>query len=176
MSEAKEFYKTYLADDSPSVLSWRLINEIEQCEPVHVLEFGMGTGKNLRLFDHKIVTAGIDVSFLNVTHAIARNEIPFSILGDETHLRHLCNFDVVFTCSVLDHIEHIDGIIEEFKRIANKGIFLAETNDAPGSYYYPHDYESLGFEKIDFQWNSQSGDGANYFIWKWIKQENTCAE
>lgn len=175
MSEAKEFYRTYLADDGPSVLSSELVNQIEELNPAHVLEFGMGTGKNLRMLDYGIAVAGIDISFLNITHAIARNEIPCAILGDETHLRHLCNFDVVFTCSVLDHIEHIDGIIDEFKRIANKGIFLAETNDVPGPYYYPHDYESYGFEKIDFKWNSQSGDGADYFIWKWIKSENVCA-
>jgi hypothetical protein len=69
--------------------------------------------------------------------------------------------------SVLDHIENIDEIIMEFKRIANK-IYLAETNDQPGGFYYPHAYEAYGFDKIDFEWTSDA-DGAKYQIWKWSR-------
>jgi hypothetical protein len=109
----------------------------------------------------------MDVSWLNITHAFTKG-LRFLVLGDETHLRHLCNFDVVFTVSVLDHIEDVGGVINEFKRIANKSIYLAETNDVPGQYYYPHDYESYGFKKLDFGWKSEA-DGAVYNIYKWNK-------
>lgn len=181
MKTPKEFYKNYLADNYISDLNRELCYLIKKENPVHVLEFGCGTGKNLHLIKCIVIDSfnnepipelcGMDLSFLNFTHCYTKN-IPFLTLGDETHLRHLCNFDVVFTCSVLDHIENIDGIIDEFKRIANKCIFLAETNDSIGKYYFPHDYESYGFEKLDYEWQSQlpEGDGARYNIWKWVKE------
>lgn len=181
--QAKEYYKTYLADDKLSALSRRLFIEISKENPNHIFEFGCGTGKNINHFE--AVTCGMDISFLNVTHAYTKN-LPFLILGDETHLRHLCNFDVVFTVSVLDHIQDISGIIDEFKRIANKAVFLAETTDTPGEFYYTHRYEDYGFEKVSqselidastrpFSWTSLPplGDGATYHIWKWRK---VCAE
>lgn len=160
----KQYYTNYLADDGISELSLKIVDLIREDNPNHIFEFGMGTGKNLRMFSE--CTAGLDVSFVNCIVAKAKNSIPMIVVGDETHLRHLCNFDVVFTISVLDHITNIDGIIGEFKRIANKAIYLAETNDVPGDFYYPHDYESYGFTKIDYAWKSLS-DGANYHIWKY---------
>lgn len=136
-------------------------------KPIHALEFGCGSGKNLKLLEG-VSTAGIDISFINIIKSVAKNDLTFAMFGDETHLRHLCNFDVVFTVSVLDHIENVEGIIGEFKRIANKAVFLAETNNQPGPHYFPHDYENMGFEKIDYRWQSD-GDGAIYYIWKWSK-------
>lgn len=172
---AKEFYRHYTADDNYSDLSRTLINYILQYEPDHALEFGSGSGKNIaQLLDAHpennggFATCGLDISVNNLLVSRFRNNNDFLILGDETNLRHLCNFDVVFTVSVLDHIENVDGIIEEFKRIANKVVFLAETNDVPGKYYYPHDYESYGFEKLSYTWKSD-GDGATYHIWRFVK-------
>lgn len=160
----KQYYTNYLADDGISDLSLKMFDLIKQENPDHIFEFGMGTGKNLRMFSE--CTAGLDISFINCIVSKARNSIPMIIVGDETNLRHLCNFDIVFTMSVLDHIEDIDGIIGEFKRIANKAIYLAETNDVPGDFYYPHDYESYGFTNVGFTWKSSS-DGATYQIWKY---------
>lgn len=164
----KEYYRNYLADDKLGAVSRKVIQEIYKEEPNHIFEFGCGTGKNLNSFNTTV--CGLDISWQNITHAYAKN-IPFLILGDESHLRHLCNFDIVFTCSVLDHIQDISGIVQELKRIANKVVYLAETNDAPGPYYFPHDYENLGFTKIDFEWTSMppTGDGATYHIWIWRK-------
>lgn len=162
MSDSKEFYRNYLADNETSRLSTRLIIEINALNPNHVLEFGCGTGKHGNFIGNY---CGIDLSLQNVIHAMVRNNCPMVIKGDETNLRHLCNFDVVFTCSVLDHIEEVEAIIGEFVRISNKAIFLAETNDVPDRFYYPHDYESMGFQKLEFKWKSPS-DGAIYHIWK----------
>lgn len=172
MTDAKQFYMGYEADDNLSPLSERLINEILILNPVHVLDFGFGSGKHLSVLHKKgIVTHGIDISKTNVVTAIFKHSLPSVQLGDESYLRHCCNYDVVTTCSVLDHIKDIDGIIQEFKRIANKAVLIAETNDQPGPHYYPHTYEDYGFNKIDFSWKSEMGDGANYFIWIWWKQK-----
>jgi 2-polyprenyl-3-methyl-5-hydroxy-6-metoxy-1,4-benzoquinol methylase len=160
----ENFYKNYSADDNMSDLSFKLYELITELKPMHIFEFGMGSGKNLVAFDmQKIVTCGLDISPMNVIRANVKNELPFVIIGNQYHLGHLANFDVAFTCSVLDHIEDIDQIIIDLKRIA-KTVFLAETNDVPSKFYFPHNYESYGFTKIDFEWTGQ--DNAKYFIWK----------
>lgn len=161
---SKQFYRNYLADDNLSELNNYLIDLILLHNPQNVFEFGCGSGKNLVDFERNgIVTAGLDISPQNITVAHYRNKLPFLMIGDESHLGHLSNFDVAFTVSVLDHIEDITKIIEELKRIAPV-VFLAETNDIPAEFYYPHNYESFGFEKIDFSWIGE--DGAIYHIWK----------
>lgn len=168
----KEFYKTYIADDNWSPLSETLIIGILSQSPVHVLELGCGTGKHLnRLNQEGICTIGIDISPMNVYKAVHKYNLPCVLIGDEGYLRHFCNVDIVFTCSVLDHVENAGSIIEEFKRIANKAIYLAETIDVPlqgGQYYYKHDYEALGFEKLDYEWKSPD-NGCIYNIYKWVK-------
>lgn len=172
MKSAKEFYKSYRADNQISPLTFELGRLIMEEKPGEVFEFGCGSGKNLRQFDRMgIVTFGLDISILNVIEAQLTNDLPFVALGDETHLGYLTGFDVSFTCSVLDHIKDIDKIISELKRITRKVIYVAETNDTPGKYYYPHDYESYGFEKLDFEWKSETGDGATYHIWKYTHRD-----
>jgi SAM-dependent methyltransferase len=160
----KAFYRNYLADNKLDDINFKLEELIRAENPNSVFEFGCGTGKNLRLLDPQIVTCGMDVSPQNIIASHYRNQRTFAIIGDEYNLGHLANFDVAFTCSVLDHIEDIDRIIFELKRIAPI-VFLAETNDETGEYYFPHDYESYGFKKIhDFEWIGQ--DKSRYYIWK----------
>lgn len=161
-----KYYKHYIADDTIYPLSEKVLRLIRNENPAHVFEFGCGTGKNLRALGGKINLAGLDISIMNVITANTKHEIPFIMYGNEDHLRHLQDFDCVFTVSVLDHIEKIGSIIKEFKRIANKAVFLAETQDVIDEYYFNHDYEKYGFEKLDFKWVSE-GDGATYHIWKW---------
>jgi ubiquinone/menaquinone biosynthesis C-methylase UbiE len=163
----KDFYRQYQADDNLSLLSIELLKQVYKFDPVHVLDFGCGTGKHMAALQKcNVVTHGIDISRVNVIMGMLKHDLPSISLGDEGYLRHYCNFDVVMTCSVLDHIEDIDGIIAEFKRIANKGVVIAETNDTPNDFYYPHDYEKYGFVKVDnFEWKSAEGDGAVYNVW-----------
>lgn len=173
----KEFYRQYRADDNLCLLNHALVSEVLKFNPNHVFEFGSGSGKNLKLIREKqteiarsnIATFGVDISMSNVQNSFWRNDQQLIALGDESILRHLANFDVLITCSVLDHIEYINGIIGEFKRIANKAIVIAETNSLEGNYYYKHNYELYGFEGTGFKWHSPE-DGATYRIWKWIKQ------
>lgn len=170
---SKDFYRTYQADDTYSELSRVVVAGILSHTPAHVLEFGCGTGKHLsRLHEAGVCTIGVDISPMNVYKAIHKYDLPCVICGDETYLRHFCNVDVVFTCSVLDHLPEVVGVVEEFKRIANKAVLLAETQEVlPGSkYYYCHDYAAMGFILVDgFTWKSPD-DGATYKIWKWIKE------
>lgn len=168
----KEYYQNYLADDNLSELSEQLIHLIAREKPVHVLDFGCGTGKHLLpLYKSGISAIGMDISILNVIHAYAKG-LPCIVKGDEKYLRNFVNVDVVFTCSVLDHIEDIDGIIQEFKRIANKAVYLAETRDIVGPHYFDHDYTAMGFRRLPFEWRSTEGDGATYYIWVWHKQKD----
>lgn len=164
----KQFYKTYQADDTLSELSETLCTLIHKENPVHAFEFGCGTGKHLRRLRNKeIATFGLDISILNCLKA--QMDMDGIVYGDETYLRHLVNFDVVFTVSVLDHIEEIGGIVQELKRIANKAVFLAETIDPIGEFYFTHDYSRYGFEILPYGWVSD-GDGATYHIYKWNKK------
>lgn len=161
----KAFYRNYLADDTVSELNTKLSDLIKNEKPNSVFEFGCGSGKNISL--QNCVTCGLDVSPQNIIKAHYKNYCDFLILGDEYHLGHLANFDIVFTCSVLDHIEYITEIISELKRIG-KTVFLAEADwHAPDKFYWAHDYKSFGFEKLDYTWIGE--DGATYYIWKWVK-------
>jgi SAM-dependent methyltransferase len=167
--EPKEYYKNYLADNEVSRLSHRLVSEILSKSPNSVLEFGCGTGKNLKEIKEKskksVSVFGIDVSLIGIQHGNIKNELDYLALGDQDWLSRIFNMDVVFTCSVLDHIENVSDIIKQMQRIASH-VFLAETNDVPDKFYYPHDYESFGFVKLPFEWVSD-GDGSTYYIWHW---------
>lgn len=169
---AAQQYRTYISDDTLSPLSDRLIEEILNENPLHVLDFGSGSGKHCNILNRKgIVTIAIDISMMNTVRAHSKYDLPFVACTDQSYLGHFCNVDVVTTCSVLDHIEDIEQIISHFKRIANKSIIIAETNDVPSELYYPHDYEGYGFRAINFKWESTlpEGDGATYHLWKWTK-------
>ncbi len=169
----KEYYRLYLADDNLSDLNKNLIEQILAEKPVHIFEFGMGTGKNLKYLqkiDDSVHVSGIDVSYINVIHAMVKNGINHCAIGDEQDLRHMANYDVVITCSVLDHIAEIRAIIREFKRIANKAVIIAECieEDRP-NYYYRHDYVALGFEKVKGSDFVSDGDNRQYVIYRWKK-------
>lgn len=166
----KEYYRDYTADDTLSDLSIRLCAEVLEMKPMHVLDFGAGSGKHIGyLRSCGIDGCALDLSFNNASQAHFIHQLPFIVKADETRLGHFCNFDAIITCSVLDHIENIDEIIRQFKRIANKGIVIAETNTKAGEFYYPHQYQDYGFSKIDFSWRSDA-DNATYHIWVWRKQ------
>ncbi|CAB4177852.1 AdoMet_MTases domain containing protein [uncultured Caudovirales phage] len=171
MTHPKSFYHNYQANNNLFEIDRLLINEVLSVSPQTILDFGTGTGKNIKfIHDLKpsIVVCGLDMSFLNIIHARAKNELPFLIIGDESHLCRLTNFDVIMTCSVLCHIENINEIVKEFKRIVNYSIFIAETNNIAGEFYYPHDYESFGFKKTNKSWHS-AANNSTYNIYQWNK-------
>ncbi len=164
----KEYYRSYAADDKLSDLSRELLQQVMKYDPVHVLDFGCGTGKHLSpLNGAGIATIGIDISPMNCYKAIHKYDLPCVICSDETYLRNLCNVDVVFTCSVLDHIQYPEPIIDELKRIANKAVILAETDNGVGEHYFSHLYNGYGFKPLKFQYVGE--DNAVYGIWVWEK-------
>src|SRR6478736_2327863 len=176
MIPPKAFYETYLADNGLSELNHKLAHEVLKEAPNHVFEYGCGTGKNLRLiqklspqYAKSVSVSGLDVSLLNVLHATVKNGLQHVSLGDEHYLRHYCNYDAVITCSVLDHIEKVDGIIQELQRIANKCVIIAECTDHdPDNYYYKHSFESFGFKVVEGTEYFSPSDNHSYRIYKWV--------
>lgn len=171
MTPAARYYSQYEADEKLSDLSWKLLWHVEWFNPVHAMDFGAGNGKHCKvLHDKGIVTLALDISKVNVAKAIFGLDLPFVALGSDAHLRHLANFDVVFTCSVLDHIEDVERIIQEFQRIANKAVVLAEPlKHDPDMMYWAHDYESMGF--TTYETGYIGDDGNEYFIFVWQKEQ-----
>lgn len=169
----ESFYQIYRADDNLSKLSHELIAKARQYNPTSVLDFGAGSGKHAAAFNRfGIETMAVDLSMMNVLSSHIKHELPCVCCSNERILARLTNFDVVLTCSVLDHIELIDDIIKQFKRIANKVVFLAETQyHNPELMYFYHDYQEMGFKDIGFTWQSdpKTGDGNTYKIWKYVQ-------
>jgi SAM-dependent methyltransferase len=166
MNNPKEFYRNYQADNVLDKVDYKLIEVLSSFSPGSAFEFGCGSGKNLKLLKEKshkdLDTCGLDISVVNVMQAHF-NGVDSVIRGDERHFPGR-KFDVVFTCSVLDHIEDIHNVIGNLQNMANKAIVLAETNSFDTDFYYKHDYESYGFVKIDFEFVSESDKGI-YNIW-----------
>jgi trans-aconitate methyltransferase len=178
--DAKEYFsKHFLADDKVRDLNHILVDEILKYKPESVFEFGCGQGKNLDLLKHKkqwcpAYVHGYDISHAALTEAIKKGRL-YTRWGSEDQLQFIPskNYDVSFTCSVLDHIEHeitVDHIIADLKRISKNAVILLETqSNIPENYYYIHDYESYGFTKIRdcISRPEDDGDGLLYSIWKW---------
>lgn len=172
---SKEYFSKYLADDRITQLNRDLVNEILKHKPNSVFEFGAGQGKNLKLIhtiNPNIALRGIDISSIAVS--VARKKgIYYVAIGDENTLLLQPKFDVSFTCSCLDHIEHeqaIKIIIEALKRMSNIVILLETQRNTPDSYYYYHDYEKYGFKKLDYEYYSdpkEKGDGSYYNMFRY---------
>jgi 2-polyprenyl-3-methyl-5-hydroxy-6-metoxy-1,4-benzoquinol methylase len=151
---SKRYYRDYIANKRISPCNEQLVQDILSYKPRSVFEFGCNRGKLLQMLKDEVDCYGIDISEPAVE--IARKNGLNVDLGDETMLPSLQKYDIVFTSSVLDHIEHIDEIVREFRRIANMAIIIAETNTPVGKYYYAHDYEALGFAKTGYKYVSHN--------------------
>lgn len=108
-------------------------------------EFGCNMGKNLKNLKFK-ETAGVDISKRAIDKALVKG----LICGDESRLSEVPDnsYDIVFTCSVLCHIDNIDGIVEHLKRISKKHILFVESLSNGFNNHFPHNYEKMGFEKV----------------------------
>jgi 2-polyprenyl-3-methyl-5-hydroxy-6-metoxy-1,4-benzoquinol methylase len=162
----KEYYNYYHANDNLYEIDEILIEQVINSSPKVVFDFGCGTGKNIApLRKHGINVIGLDLSLMNISHARLHHHIQHLIIGDEETLKHLRYFDLIMTCSVLCHIKDIDNIILEFQRLS-PCIIIAETNDIVGEFYFPHDYESYGFEDMEIDWYSKINK-ATYKFYKY---------
>lgn len=172
---AKDYYSSYLADDTITQLNRDLAAEILKHKPRSVFEFGAGQGKNLNLLlsiNPQIIVRGIDISEQAVISANSKGRDYIS-LGDEHAFTVQKNSDVSFTCSVLDHIEHnltAYYIATDLKLMSRKAVILLETErNTPDTYYYYHDYEAYGFKRLDWRYYSEA-DGSHYNMFTWIRQ------
>ena len=143
-----------------------VVNRINKSNPVSVFEFGCGTGKNLHNID-AAQKVGVDLSRVAIDDGL--KTYPDLVLrwSDESILPSFRNnhYDVSFTISVLDHIEHPGWIIDQLKRISQK-VYLFESNDTWHEFCYPHDYD--GFTATGYEWDSPLIE-AKYKLYEWVE-------
>ncbi len=93
-------------------------------------EFGCGTGRTLYWIQRtypSVSCFGMDVSPLMIQKGL--QSFPVNIqLGDERRLRRMPDgrFDLVFTCSVLDHIPDPGPVLADLVRISKSHLLLLE--------------------------------------------------
>jgi len=130
-------------------------------------EFGCGTGHNMvHLEEMGIKTFGSDLS--EVAVPLAYRKGLDVVCENESILDHLKNFDLVYTLSVLNHIEDIEWIMKEISRIADIQRIFIESPVIPDNaheFWYVHDYESYGLKKIDYEWESPLLPNSKYGIY-----------
>lgn len=162
LAAAKEYWSTHHAQ-SARVLPkgegqdhrYELAEFILKMKPKSVLEFGCSSGRNLgvikSLAAHPIKLMGID---MNVPAIAAGNRMFPDInltVGDERELRNYepNSVDVVFTCSVLDHIPTPDWrtVYDQLVQIARIAVVMLEPiyirEDKTGDSVYEGDLNDL---------------------------------
>jgi len=149
-----------------------------------VIELGCGRGGNLTKYPEVKTIVGIDPNPINIKKAQKAVKNGQIILGDHTLLtKYDTNqFDVGYTCSVLDHMENFVSALHELCRICKNVMLLeptiigpsrqakkSETNCWKISWY--HDYAAwLKMKCLDFKslyypmYNTDSGKLFYQFI------------
>lgn len=148
--QLKSFYKTHqLQNENIGPINDSVVSYINSLHPDGVFEFGCNNGKNLRLLeslDDSVGVWGIDINKDTLKH-------PNTCFGDEETLKDMEGglYDLVFTCSVLNHIPHgdVEGVISNLCRIARKHVIIAECVEIKNHpRWFSHDYELYGFKKV----------------------------
>jgi len=156
LESIKKFYETYNNGHIIYQGNKEVIKIINREKPRNVFEFGCGTGKNLNIVEAEY-RCGIDISIPAIQEGKKFYPGIHLILEDETFLPAIGDkfFDVSFTVSVLDHILSpvCENIVQQLKRISRK-VYVVESNDIWQSLCFPHSYESMGFEKLEYEWVS----------------------
>lgn len=167
--DSKEYYRTGKHSHwTQAPMRQYTMREIVRMADDKILEFGCGRGENLailKVFGYDV--RGIEINPDEVQLATRRR---LNVIeGDETAITQFNAgmFDVSFTMGVMDHLDEgsFQSAVNYLTYVTKKTIFCLETNEEPGDYYYPHDYEMVGFKKVkDFQNNE--GDKALYTLWR----------
>lgn len=166
---SKEFYENrYHPQKALSKANIRLYNEIiNQIDSGTIFEFGCNIGRHLqRLSSMGYDCEGIELSKKTVENALKGFKIS---VGDEAYLKGMedDSKDVVFTNSVLCHIERVDGIIEDLIRISSKAVYLCECVTKQHDYWWIHKYEDYGFEEcLTIDSSLKDKNSATYKIFK----------
>ena len=159
--KSKEFYKRrYHPQRNLSAANIKLYNLILDLDVVSIFEFGCGVGRHLeRLSDWGHDVAGMDISKDCIREA-KKNGLKVSV-GDETKLHKIKPRDLVFTNSVLCHMEDITEALEELKRISTKYLIMCECVTKDNVHWYIHDYPGKLITTID----SHLNNGATYNVY-----------
>lgn len=114
---------------------WTLAEHIAALTPtpLRILEFGCSSGRNLAVLRQYLPDAhlvGVDMNPTTIQAGLNTHPTIHFFEGDERLLRDMRDggFDVVFTCSVLDHIPHPEwqAVYDELVRIAGRHLVLLE--------------------------------------------------
>ncbi len=153
-------YKVQLSLNAGHRLFYRYAKSLMHVNSI--FEFGCNSGKNLNnlkleLKRKGLVLEGIDINqkAINVAHDLFN--LDGAKIGDEKTLEQLTSkYDLVFTISVLCHIENIELIINNLEQISNRYVMLIETKNVVGDYYFKHNYEKYGYKKVFYFYSNEN--------------------
>lgn len=122
-----------LPRDSEQSYRWEIAEHIAALQPASVLELGCSSGRNLAVLRTMLPTAdlvGIDPNAQAVAAGRSTHPSIVYIEGDDRGLPNMpdASFDVVLSCSVLDHIPapKWSTVYDELVRIAKVAVVLLE--------------------------------------------------
>jgi phosphatidylethanolamine/phosphatidyl-N-methylethanolamine N-methyltransferase len=95
-----------------------LIQEVNDLDPGHVLEIGVGTGRHLPLYKNHRIT-GVDISAAMLKQAAKYKEAHIELLlmdGEKLHFDD-CQFDYVVLSHVIAVTENPERLLEEVHRV-----------------------------------------------------------
>ncbi len=114
-----------------------------------LLDVGCGNGFFSYYFDRICDTTGVDFS----AKMLAQNPIRQKLLMDAGHLSFQdMAFDVVFCHALLHHVEDMDGVLQEMRRVSRKYVVVLEPNrNNPLMFLFsalvPEERKALDFSK-----------------------------
>ena len=172
--QIKKHYSTSIESVSYFNINHKLIDIVLEFRPKNVFEFGANWGRNLQLLrehDNSILAKGIDISKFAIAEAQKRGlDVQYY---DERILKDFSDnlFDVVFTCSVLNHIPdpEFTPIIKDLMRIG-KNVVFCESNDASNlpqnnnGRWFRHIYDAFGLRNAAHLKNPITGGHNDFWI------------
>jgi ubiquinone/menaquinone biosynthesis C-methylase UbiE len=122
-------YDDLHASETPALAVAFLDSAIRTFNATSVLDIGSGTGRVIK----RLTRPDLKVMGIEPVAALRQaSGLPGDVLmdGDATALRFSNNsFDVVCALSVLHHIRHPEAAIGEMLRVANKAVFICDSNN-----------------------------------------------
>lgn len=125
-----------------------------------LLDVGCGNGFFSYYFDQVCATTGVDFS----EKMLAKNTIRQKFLMDASALSFQdMSFDVVFCHALLHHVEDMDGVLREMRRVSRKYVVVLEPNrNNPLMFLFsalvPEERKALAFSR-DYLVKKMEGNG-----------------